>query len=84
LFANYEWKLSSTLLCNISKVLSKRFALLIRGSYFIFKMPWPGDPQINIQRDCKMAKSYPVRMVKKALERLEAEIALSSIVGSPP
>jgi hypothetical protein len=45
----------------------------IRGSHFIFKMPWPGDPRINIQRDGKMAKPYQVRMVKKALERLEAE-----------
>ncbi len=43
-------------------------------SHFIFKMPWPGDPRINIQRDKKskkMAKAYQVRQVISALERLK-------------
>jgi hypothetical protein len=42
----------------------------IRGSHHIFKMPWPGDPRINIQKDGAMAKPYQVRMVVKALEKL--------------
>ncbi|MDR0908949.1 MAG: hypothetical protein LBM77_04200 [Spirochaetaceae bacterium] len=42
----------------------------IRGSHHIFKMPWQGDPRINIQKDGNMAKSYQVRAVVKALERL--------------
>jgi len=43
----------------------------IRGSHFIFKTPWKGDPRINLQKDGKMAKAYQVRDVKKALEKLE-------------
>ena len=45
----------------------------IKGSHHIFKMPWPGDPRINIQKDGKMAKPYQVRMVKRALEKLEEQ-----------
>jgi len=45
----------------------------IRGSHFIFKTPWRGDPRINLQRDGKTAKPYQVRDVKKALEKLEAK-----------
>ena len=44
------------------------------SSHFIFKMPWPGDPRINLQRDNKnkkMAKSYQVRQVVAALEKLK-------------
>lgn len=44
------------------------------SSHFIFKTPWPGDPRINIQRDSnnkKMAKSYQVRQVNAALEKLK-------------
>lgn len=43
----------------------------IRGSHHIFKMPWYGDPRINLQRSGKMAKPYQVRDVKKALEKLK-------------
>jgi CRP-like cAMP-binding protein len=42
-----------------------------KGSHNIFKMPWPGDPRINLQKDGKMAKSYQVRDVVKALQRLK-------------
>jgi hypothetical protein len=45
----------------------------IRGSHHIFKVPWQGDPRINLQGAGKMAKPYQVRMVKRALEKLEAE-----------
>lgn len=43
----------------------------ISGSHHIFKMPWKGDPRINIQKDGKMAKPYQVKLVIKALKRLE-------------
>ncbi|MCL2557397.1 MAG: hypothetical protein FWE09_02870 [Treponema sp.] len=42
----------------------------IRGSHHIFKMPWPGDPRINIQKDGNMAKAYQVKIVRRALARL--------------
>jgi hypothetical protein len=45
----------------------------IRGSHFIFRTPWVGDPRINLQKDGKMAKPYQVREVKKAIEKLEAQ-----------
>jgi len=44
------------------------------SSHFIFKTYWQGDPRINIQRDKhnkKMAKTYQVRQVISALERLK-------------
>jgi hypothetical protein len=44
----------------------------INGSHHIFKMPWAGDPRINIQKDGKMAKPYQVKAVKRAIKQLEA------------
>lgn len=45
----------------------------IAGSHHIFKMPWPGDPRINLQRDGAFAKPYQVRQAEKAIDRWEAE-----------
>jgi hypothetical protein len=45
----------------------------IAGSHHIFKMPWPGDPRINLQRDGAFAKPHRVRQVRKAIDRWEAE-----------
>lgn len=42
----------------------------IKGSHHVFKMPWPGDPRINIQRDGKDAKPYQVKDVVKAVKKL--------------
>jgi hypothetical protein len=44
-----------------------------KGSHNIYKIPWQGDPRINIQNDKGKAKAYQVRQVIKALRRLEAE-----------
>jgi hypothetical protein len=41
------------------------------GSHHIFKMPWAGDPRINLQKDGKMAKPYQIRQLTKALEKLK-------------
>lgn len=43
------------------------------GSHRIYRMPWPGDPRVNIQGRKGMAKAYQVRQVLKAIERLENE-----------
>jgi len=43
----------------------------IKGSHHIFKTPWKGDPRINIQKDGKMAKPYQVKIVIKAMKKLE-------------
>jgi hypothetical protein len=43
------------------------------GSHRVYRMPWPGDPRINIQDAKGMAKPYQVMQVIRALERLETE-----------
>ena len=42
-------------------------------SHRIYKMPWKGDPRINIQEKSGKAKAYQVKQVIKALKRLEVE-----------
>ncbi len=43
----------------------------IKGSHHIFKMPWPGDPRINLQKSKGgKAKAYQVQQVISALYRL--------------
>lgn len=44
------------------------------GSHRVYRMPWPGDPRINIQRgNSGMAKVYQVKQVIAALTRMEEE-----------
>jgi hypothetical protein len=45
----------------------------VGGSHRIYKTPWVGDPRVNIQDDHGMSKSYQVRQVLKAIERVEKE-----------
>jgi len=41
------------------------------GSHRVYKTPWVGDPRVNVQNEKGMAKTYQVRQVLKAIERLE-------------
>lgn len=41
------------------------------GSHRVFKMPWPGDPRINLQDHGGKAKVYQVRQLLAAIERKE-------------
>ncbi len=43
------------------------------SSHRIYKMPWEGDPRVNIQSAKGIAKAYQVRQVLKAIERLKRE-----------
>jgi hypothetical protein len=43
------------------------------SSHVIFKMPWPGDPRVNIQNDKGKAKAYQVRQVLLAIDKLKEE-----------
>lgn len=43
------------------------------GSHRIYKTPWIGDPRVNIQNSKGQAKTYQVKQVLKAIERLEVE-----------
>jgi len=42
-----------------------------KGSHYIYKTPWQGDPRINIHNDNGKAKAYQVRQVLKAIKRVE-------------
>jgi hypothetical protein len=40
-------------------------------SHRVYRMPWAGDPRVNIQNDRGAAKPYQVRQVLAAIERRE-------------
>jgi hypothetical protein len=42
------------------------------GSHRVYRMPWAGDPRVNIQNRKGTVKPYQVRQVLKAIEKLEA------------
>lgn len=42
-------------------------------SHQVYRMPWPGDPRVNIQNDQGKAKAYQVRQVLAAIDRLTEE-----------
>jgi hypothetical protein len=44
-----------------------------KSSHRIYRMPWVGDPRVNIQNDKGMAKAYQIKQVLKAIERFENE-----------
>ena len=39
-----------------------------KGSHCVYKMPWKGDPRINIQDDNGKAKAYQIKQVIKAIK----------------
>ncbi len=41
------------------------------SSHHVFRMPWPGDPRINLQNDKGKAKPYQVRQLLTAIEKKE-------------
>jgi hypothetical protein len=43
------------------------------SSHIIFKMPWPGDPRVDIQNDKGKAKAYQVRQVLLAIDKIKGE-----------
>jgi hypothetical protein len=44
----------------------------VAGSHHIWKMPWPGDPRINLQKDGPKAKRYQVVQMLEAIDKLKA------------
>ena len=40
------------------------------ASHRVYRMPWSGDPRVNIQSEKGMAKPYQVVQVLRALDRL--------------
>ncbi|MDP1902513.1 MAG: toxin HicA [Rubrivivax sp.] len=43
------------------------------SSHAIYKTPWAGDPRVNIQNANGRAKTYQVRQVLQAVERVERQ-----------
>lgn len=43
------------------------------GSHEVYKTPWAGDPRVNIQNDRGKGKSYQVKQVLQAIDKLETE-----------
>ena len=39
------------------------------SSHRVWKMPWPGNPRVNMQNDKGDAKAYQVRQLLEAVER---------------
>lgn len=42
-------------------------------SHRVYKIPWVGDPRVNIQNAGGKAKAYQVKQVLKAIERKQHE-----------
>lgn len=42
-------------------------------SHRVYRMPWRGDPRVNIQSEKGMAKPYQVKQVIQALERIREQ-----------
>lgn len=43
------------------------------SSHVVYRMPWPGDPRVNIQNDRGRAKVYQIRQVLAAIDKLQRE-----------
>lgn len=43
------------------------------GSHRIYKMPWKGDPRVNIQDNKGKSKVYQTKQVLKAIGKLEEQ-----------
>jgi hypothetical protein len=60
---------------DLCKVCDHHFGKHRQGgtSHRVYKTPWQGDPRVNIQNKKGKARTYQVRQVLKAIERLELE-----------
>jgi len=43
------------------------------SSHRVYRMPWAGDPRVNIQEDKGFAKAYQVKQVVEAIDKLGVE-----------
>lgn len=41
------------------------------SSHMVFKTPWQGDPRVNIQNDKGKAKTYQVKQVLAAVDKMQ-------------
>lgn len=60
---------------DLSKVCDSYFGIPRQSgsSHMVYKMPWSGDPRVNIQKDGNKAKAYQVKQVLKAIDKIRGE-----------
>ncbi|HBE81828.1 MAG TPA: toxin HicA [Blastocatellia bacterium] len=74
IIAELEVQKASTRFSKLMRICEEFFGKpRMKGSHHIFKMPWPGDPRLNIQSDKGKAKPYQVEQVIAALNKLDRE-----------
>ncbi len=58
---------------NLCKVCDAYFgeARKSSSSHRVYKMPWQGDPRVNIQNEKGKAKGYQVKQILVAIHKLE-------------
>lgn len=67
-----EREKASTRFSRLIRICEELFgAPRISGSHHIFKMPWPGDPRLNLQSDRGKAKPYQVEQLIAVLKKLD-------------
>lgn len=70
--AELEREKAGTRFSRLMKICEEWFGVpRVNGSHHIFKMPWPGDPRLNLQSDKGKAKPYQVEQVITALKKLD-------------
>lgn len=70
--AELERKIRGTRFSKLLKICEEFFGKpRVKGSHHIFKMPWQGDPRLNIQSDKGKAKPYQILQVITALKKLD-------------
>ncbi|MGB5616472.1 MAG: toxin HicA, partial [Desulfobacterales bacterium] len=73
ILAQMKWNPKNVRFRDLCKVCDHYFgeARQKSGSHRIYKMPWQGDPRINIQNSKGKAKAFQVKQVLLAIEKLE-------------
>lgn len=66
---------SSVKFADVAKVCEHYFGAPRQNgtSHKVYRMPWQGDPRVNIQNDHGKAKPYQVRQVLAAISKIEKE-----------
>jgi len=57
-----------------------------KSSHRVWKMPWPGNPRVNMQNEKGSAKAYQVRQRLEAVERRMTQLnalAARNVEGRP-
>ena len=75
LLAKFELSPQNIKFAELVKVCEIVFGKARQGgtSHRVYKTPWQGDPRVNIQNSKGKAKSYQVKQVLRAIEKMKEE-----------